>query len=108
MKSRFVLLVFLSLAGTMNSGFAEPPCRSDAEKYCKGMTFDEISRCLLKEEDLISRGCAEALQAGQNKRAECVRARQEICGSKTIGNGLGKCLLANEPAFVRACEKHPK
>lgn len=109
MKTTFWMASFIAfpllLASGAHAKSGKHPCKSDSEKLCAKVAVTEIPNCLLSQETKLSSTCSQAIQKNLDRGPACANTRKLICSDKTIGKGLGSCILENEKALNDACAK---
>ena len=87
------------------------PCRSDVEKFCKGIKpgGGRIWACLKSHEAEISQPCKDQMAKGREKMKgfinACKEDRQKFCKDVRPGEGrIIACLKNHEPELSETCK----
>ena len=123
MRIRTALLaaLFASLAGALDSGFAQQPaqkgakaervCREDAKKFCSNVRpgGGRIYNCLTSHDAELAPACREQLAAAKARVEEFAKAckgdAEKYCKSIPPGSGrILSCLKGREADLTAACK----
>ena len=108
----FLALVTMSLVSLCANTFL-PDCKSDSEKFCKGITQPKakVTQCLLEHTDDLSDGCKADLKIYSEKmrnqtKGVCKEDVDKFCKWTVPGGGrIIKCLFKNESNLSESCKK---